>query len=502
MNQDQEKTQNVNEKKYRVTSWTKLIEGASFAEKKMDSTLIKYGMTIIPQDIIPFFMRKELKMGEQVRLTLNYDSFTYVGSIQRIQPGGQVRLQYETALRKHLEKNPLYGLGAKIQFFSVDDDEYEIYVVPGDGDEVILEDESDLNELRYDGSGPIFERVSVTKKDFSVFELSRRYDKKKLILEVGFQRREVWKTRQKCELVESVLMGLPLPVIYLKQQEDSVYVVVDGKQRLSALFSYMRGEFALKGLKILTFLNGKKFDDLTGNLSIYQSQLEDYQIYSHVILPPTPDEILFDIFDRVNRGGTQLNKMEIRNAIYNGKGLNMLVTATKTKEFADATKITYEKDIRMKGLYLLTRSISFNLYYNGKLDQNGERYKFKGDMDALQGRALRYLNALSENALIDYKNKTVKDLRRIYEVLGPNAFRKEFDESKPINMNMFETLMYFMMKVRDREFLFTGEELKNKILDKLKKEEYAQNIGARKDSLEKINARFAVMDHLIEEVCR
>ena len=112
------------------------------------------------------------------------------------------------------------------------------------------------------------------------------------------------------------------------------------------------------------------------------------------------------------------------------------------------------------------------------------------------------MNAFSESSLSAYKEETVKDLQRIYEVLGPNAFRKEFDESKPINMNMFETLMYFMMKVRKREFLFTGEELKKKILDKLKEEEYAQNIGARKDSLEKINARFAVMDDLIEEVCR
>ncbi len=500
MNQDQKNIQDMDGKKYRVTSWTKMGADDNFAEKKIDTTLVEYGMSIVPQDIIPFFVNKELKIGDQINLTLEYGSFTYEGSIQKIRPGGQMRMRYETALKKQLEANPIYGLGAKIQFWRLDKNTYRIYIVQED-EEIILEDEMDLNELRYDGESPIFECVSVTKKDFSIYELFRRYDKRKLILDVGFQRREVWKMKQKCELVESVLMGLPLPVIYLKQQEDSSYVVVDGKQRLSALFSYMRGEFALKGLKILTFLNGKKFDDLTGNLSIYQSQLEDYQIYSHVILQPTPDEILFDIFDRVNRGGTQLNKMEIRNAIYNGRGLDMLISIAKTGEFEKATRILAQKDIRMKGLYLLTRSAAFNLHYAGKL-AGKDGYQFKGDMDELQGRALRYLNALSESSLSEYKEKAVKDLQRIYVVLGPNAFRKEFDEFKPINMNMFETLMYFMMKVRDREFLFTGEELKNKILDKLKKEEYAQNIGARKDSLEKINARFAVMDHLIEEVCR
>ncbi len=500
MDQDQKNIQDMDGKKYRTTSWTKMGADDNFAEKKIDTTLMDYGMSIIPQDISPFFLHEKLQMGDQIKLTLEYGSFTYEGSIQKIRPGGQMRMRYETALKKHLEENPVYGLGAMIQFWRQDKNKYRIYVVQGD-EEIVLDDEMDLNELRYDGENPIFERVSVTKKDFSVYELSRRYEKKKLIVEVGFQRREVWKMKQKNELVESVLMGLPLPVIYLKQQEDASYVVVDGKQRLSALFSYMRGDFALTGLKILTELNGKKFDQLEDNLSIYQSQLEDYQLSAHVILPPTPDEILFDIFDRVNRGGTQLNKMEIRNAIYNGRGLDTLIAITKTGEFESATRILYRKDIRMKGLYLLTRSAAFNLHYSGKM-AGKDGYKFRGDMDDLQGRALRYLNALSENALTDYKNETVKDLRRIYEVLGPNAFRKEFDESKPINMNMFETLMYFMMKVREREFLFTGEELKNKILDKLKEEEYAQNIGARKDSLEKMNARFAVMDDLIEEVCR
>ena len=90
-------------------------------------------------------------------------------------------------------------------------------------------------------------------------------------------------------------MGLPLPIFYFKQQDNTTYVVVDGKQRLTALFEYMDDKFALKGLKILPFLSGKKFEDLVGELSIYQTQLEDYQVYSHVILPPTPDKIIFDI---------------------------------------------------------------------------------------------------------------------------------------------------------------------------------------------------------------
>ena len=193
-------------------------------------------------------------------------------------------------------------------------------------DDVLLENEEELNNLEYAGNDeiPIFETVRVTKKDFSVFELFRKYKKQQLILDVDFQRNNVWGNKQKCELIESILMGLPLPIFYFKQQNNSTYVVVDGKQRLSTLFEFLNNSFPLKSLKILTFLNGKKFQDLEDELGIYQSQLEDYQVYSHVILPPTPDKILFDIFDRVNRGGTKLNKQEIRNALYHGRGLNMI----------------------------------------------------------------------------------------------------------------------------------------------------------------------------------
>lgn len=191
-------------------------------------------------------------------------------------------------------------------------------------DEIELENAEDLNHMKYEGetNAYVFKEVRVTKKDFSVYELLRKYRNKKLILDVAFQRRTVWKEKQKSELIESILMGLPLPIFYFKQLDNSRYAVVDGKQRLSALFEFLNNEFALKNLKILDFLNTKKFKDLEDDLAIYQSQLEDYQIYSHVILPPTPDKIIFDVFDRVNRGGTQLNKQEIRNALYQGKEWN------------------------------------------------------------------------------------------------------------------------------------------------------------------------------------
>ena len=483
----------------KIFSWEK--ENVDRVIKKIDSTFLQYGETAIPKDFEWFFLDQELTIGESKKLVLIYNEKEYGGAVRRTKPRGQLKIRINKELQNILYENPMFEDGAYLQFDNRDIDEYEVSVLPAETETNVLEDESDLEELRYNGVEPIFKSVSVTKKDFSVFELLRKFKKGKLILTAEFQRKEVWKSKQKCELVESVLMGLPLPVFYLKQVNDN-YIVVDGKQRFSALFEYIQDGFPLKGLKVLTELNGRKFSQLTEEYAIYQTQLEDYQVYSHVIQPSTPDAILFDIFDRVNRGGTKLNKMEIRNALYHGKGLDMLADVAKSEAFEQATSINPEKDSRMRGAYLMTRSASYNLYFMNKLKKNGEAYVLTADIDELQGIALNYLNNQPKEFLDEYRKRTIDDLIRIYEILGPTAFRRDFEPDKPINMNMFETLMYLMMIVRGREFKFDGEDLKEEVRKAITDEKYAENIGARQDSLQKITARFTTMDLLAERICK
>ena len=118
----------------------------------------------------------------------------------------------------------------------------------------IFEDEDEIDNLVYnsdvvykDGEKP-FDVVRVTKKDFSVFELHRKYKNGSLKLDADFQRSDVWSAKQKSELIESIFMGLPLPIFYFKLSDDADYVVVDGRQRLTTLFEFMTDKFTLKNL--------------------------------------------------------------------------------------------------------------------------------------------------------------------------------------------------------------------------------------------------------------
>ena len=369
--------------------------------------------------------------------------------------------------------------------------------------EITLENEDELNELQYVGEEdePIFQSVRVTKKDFSIYELYRKYTvKKQLVLDVNFQRNTVWKYKQKCELIESILMGLPLPIFYFKQQNNSTYVVVDGKQRLSTLFDFLNNKFALRSLKILTFLNGKKFKDLVEDLGIYQSQIEDYQVYSHVILPPTPDKIIFDIFDRVNRGGTQLNKQEIRNALYHGRGLNMIASVAKSEEFIKATRIEHKKDTRMKGSYLLTRFLAFYLLFNGLLVKEDQKYVYTGDIDDLIEITLLQLNKTSIENLEELENLTIASLSLSNKILGRGAFRKELNESKPINMNIFETTVYFMTMLVKSKKDIVYDKIENSLSQIICNSTFLNYIGNSRDNITNVYGRFKMMENLFKEI--
>ena len=104
--------------------------------------------------------------------------------------------------------------------------------------------------------------IKIDRVQFSIFELKRRYDKGLICLDPDFQRNEVWSTRQKSELIESVVMGIPLPLIYLAETMEGKLVIVDGRQRLTTFFRYLDNEFSINGLKIMIELNACKFRDL------------------------------------------------------------------------------------------------------------------------------------------------------------------------------------------------------------------------------------------------
>lgn len=362
-----------------------------------------------------------------------------------------------------------------------------------ENENIIIENQNEL-EIEWQEEDQIYpmDGIKVDKGFYTVFELKRRFDskEKRIILDSEFQREDVWKADRKSELVESVLMGLPLPIFYFNQDKYGKLIVVDGRQRLTALFEYLNDTYSLIKLKILPRLNGLKFSQLPPHLA---GRLEDYQIQAHVILPPTPERIKFDIFDRVNRGGMQLNKQEIRNALYQGEATRFLKRVVESEEFKKATGNAFANEKRMKDKYLITRFVSFLLYKRRWLyDDEGNKYVYHGDIDDILGRGLDELNRLGkENGQkVDNMQKMVsRALKNSFFYLGEDAFRlKQEGRRSPINMNVFETVMFMMVFVRPYSMDIKFQ-LQSEYQGLINGEEFKDNIGSHRDSAIKLEWR-------------
>lgn len=144
-----------------------------------------------------------------------------------------------------------------------------------------------------------------------------------------YQRNYVWKIEQASKLIESFLMGLPVPQIFLYVNDDDQLEVIDGQQRIMSVKYFMEGFFGeeikgrrqvfkLKGLSEVSQYNGLTFNDLSpkDQRKIRNSTLR--AIHIKQLKPSKRNDSVFHIFERLNTGGTQLKPQEIRNAVYRG----------------------------------------------------------------------------------------------------------------------------------------------------------------------------------------
>lgn len=347
-------------------------------------------------------------------------------------------------------------------------------------------------------------QIKVDKGFYTCFELKRKFEKDEpgVILDSDFQREDVWTIKQKRELIESVLMDLPLPIFYFNEDQNGRLIVIDGRQRLTSLFEFMSNKFHLDNLKIFNDFDKKNFNDLA---PVYQTKIEDYQIMANIIKPPTPDNIKFDIFDRVNRAGTQLNKQEIRNALYQGNATQLLNTLSSLEEFQIATENSFKNDKRMKSKYILLRFIAFYLFFENKLTSNNEQYNYNGDIDEFLGVVMEYLNKCNDKELDRIKNTTKDSLQKIIFYIPKDAFRLiEIENGKTtkrysININIFENLMYAMTLIPDNNI-----KLKNIVEEKFTKmklsEKFKDLIRNHRDSENKVIARKNIILKIVGEI--
>lgn len=270
------------------------------------------------------------------------------------------------------------------------------------------------------------EAVSLEKNDRSLSEFHRWYQRGRLILDTEWQREYVWDKRRSSRLIESFLIDLPVPVIYLAVNDERKYEVIDGLQRLTSVFNFLDNEYKLTGLEIKKSLNGHQFDDLPEDL---QNKLYDSTLRTFELSQKTSKDLMFLIFERLNTGGVILNEMEIRNCLYQGRLNDLIKELAQLNEFKNCVN---QKNIhrRMKDRALILRFLAFYQMTHLKA-RKGLKAFFNEFCET-------YRNPKDEK-LNEFRNQFKKAMKAAYTIFGDRGFRLS-STSHSVNASVFQIL--------------------------------------------------------------
>lgn len=159
-------------------------------------------------------------------------------------------------------------------------------------------------------------KLVVQTADLPLATLAQMVESNAIDLQPGFQRRERWSLDKQSALIESFLLNVPVPPVYLAEELSGTYTAIDGKQRLRAISDFIFGRLALRNLERLTEAQGLKFDELPTEIT-NSFKLRPY-LRVVTLLKQTDPMLKYEVFLRLNRGGEALNAQEIRNVAFRG----------------------------------------------------------------------------------------------------------------------------------------------------------------------------------------
>jgi Protein of unknown function DUF262 len=322
-----------------------------------------------------------------------------------------------------------------------------------------------------------------------------RIERERYILDPDFQRDFVWSVTKQSKLIESCIMRIPLPVFYVAEAPDGRIIVVDGLQRLTSFFRFIKNQFKLTGLgagkpDAIHPLEGKYFKDLSITL---QERVADTPLTMYILDAKAPERARLDIFERVN-SGEPLTRQQMRNALYNGPATNWLKAAAVSATFRQATGISLNSRT-MRDREAINRYVAFRLL-------GSETYR--GDMDTFLARGLSALANKTEAERTELSTEFNRVMALNHELFGEHAFRKSLaygsgSARSVINISLFEVCAVTMSPLgkldkKGRKYL------RDSLIEILDDAGFANAITYSTNSTTQVRERYAKLVRIVSEL--
>jgi len=349
------------------------------------------------------------------------------------------------------------------------------------------------NQLPYNPSD-----VDIRQQKFDVHQIMNMIIHKDIELwrEVDYQRKSnAWSEKQQSRLIESLIMRIPLPIFYF-DGSDKPWKVIDGLHRLTTLYNFLEfPSFKLSDLEYLKALEGMNIFELPFK---YRRAIEVFTIEAYVINPGTPDKVKFNIFQRINTGGSSLSSQEIRNVYYRGRPADFINSLADSKEFLLATGFNILPS-KMKDREAVLRFFSFFKF----LDQ------YNPPMERFLDISMGQISQMNESELNYIANRfrqsmmTCKALfsDRAFYVLKLNGER----QSSKINIALFETWAV-NIALLDNDTLDILHKNQDKVVRQfiylLRDIEFHKSFSSSTSSRKSVYIRFSAIKDLLNQIIK
>lgn len=316
-------------------------------------------------------------------------------------------------------------------------------------------------------------------------------------LQPDFQRvTDVWDNVKKSRLIESILLGLPLPSFYFSEDPVSQKLsIIDGLQRICAIRDFVlekENPLKLEGLQFLKNFEGFTFSQLARP---EVKRIKSLKITMNTLRKGTPLDVKYIIFQRVNTAGVPLTPQEMRHALNQGPAAIFIKELADMESFKKATNYSVESK-RMQDRDFVNRFIAFYIGYQD----------YMGDLDMLLNDKMGELNKMTSEQKDDIRVSFDKAMKCCYEIFKNDAFRKKYsvtDKRKPISKSVYDTLSVNIAWLSDEEQLMllkNAEAFKTGMIRLFNDERFNFSISTGTGQKYNVDLRFTMVKSLIKEI--
>lgn len=357
-------------------------------------------------------------------------------------------------------------------------------------------------------------RLSQERNDFLLPQILDFVRERKWInLRPEYQRRLVWDKKKRSKFIESLLMNVPIPPVFLYEWDLNRYEVMDGQQRLNSIVEYYGNNFSLSGLETWGVLNGKKYSDLP---PIIQRGLDRRRISATVLLAESAKtdldkkEIRRTVFERLNTGGQTLNAQELRNSLYTGLFNAMLINLAGNAQFDTIWGIPKYAD-HIRGDHISLDLANNSLFRRMTDCEIVLRFFAFRQRNLIKGS----VRSILDNCMDDYKDITeakIEELKTIFttrleiasKIFGEEVFRIKDDNKKKLSQPLYDAIMVAIDVLYDRkpELLKNASKIKAAISAKLKDQAFLELVIGKPNTADSIKKRLDDVEQIFKNAIK